>query len=589
MNISFKEVTSFIYKSVNPFKFSIFVMLMVGIIWAIDLSLKPYILKMIIDRISTISNQNIFEHVGFLIVIYFLTILILPLIFRFYDYFVTIKMIPPLRRNIANLSFHSLLQQSYSYYQNNFAGSLTNKINDLTGYIPDIIQIVMDKFFAHGLAVIVAIITLWQINPIFALGMLGWVILCIAGSFFLSTKLTGLADKWSEYNSAITGKLVDSLSNILSIRLFARDKDESSVLSANFDESVKAEQKLQWTYFWMWCCVGFSFVIVQGTNLYFLLKGRQDGWITTGDFVVVLGINFAIIDLLWSFAKDFSQFSTSWGKITQALRAIQVIPEIQDKLDAKELRITNGQITFNNVKFHYKGTNPLFENKSVTIKPGEKVGLVGYSGSGKTTFINLILRLYEVTEGQILIDKQNITDVTQNSLRENIGMIPQDPTLFHRSIMDNIRYGRIDAMEEEVIAAAKAAHAHEFIMNLPEKYNALVGERGVKLSGGQRQRIAIARAFLKNAPILILDEATSQLDSITESDIQESLWKLMQDKTTIIIAHRLSTLLHMDRIIAFDKGKIVGDGTHQELLEQDGLYKTLWNAQVGGFLPDKKN
>jgi ATP-binding cassette subfamily B protein len=223
---------------------------------------------------------------------------------------------------------------------------------------------------------------------------------------------------------------------------------------------------------------------------------------------------------------------------------------------------------------------------SVTIPAGQKVGLVGYSGNGKTTFANLILRLFDVTSGRILIDGQDIREVTQESLRAQISLIPQDPFLFHRTLLENIRYGRLDASEQDIITAAQKAHAHEFIAKLPQGYESLVGERGVKLSGGQRQRIAIARAILKNAPILILDEATSQLDSITESKIQDSLWQLMQDKTAIVIAHRLSTLLHMDRILVFGQGKIIEDGTHQDLLAKQGVYKTLWDMQVGGFLPD---
>jgi ATP-binding cassette subfamily B protein len=256
--------------------------------------------------------------------------------------------------------------------------------------------------------------------------------------------------------------------------------------------------------------------------------------------------------------------------------------------NGRVLHCTTGHITFDKVKFHYKDTKPLFENKSIEIEAGQKVGLVGYSGGGKSTFVHLILRLYDVTHGSILIDGQDIKSVSQDSLRENIAMIPQDPSLFHRSLRENIRYGRIDATDEEVMEAAKKAHAHEFIEKLPQGYDALVGERGVKLSGGQRQRIAIARAILKNAPILIMDEATSQLDSLTEALIQESLWQLMEHKTTLVIAHRLSTLLHMDRILVFDQGKIVEDGNHNDLLSKGGLYKNLWNAQVGGFLGDKQ-
>jgi ATP-binding cassette subfamily B protein len=291
----------------------------------------------------------------------------------------------------------------------------------------------------------------------------------------------------------------------------------------------------------------------------------------------------------WFTMSQVDEFHQAVGKCKQSLSYLIIPHEIKDKEDAQNLLMTKGQIHFSNVKFHYKGTEPLFQKKSVSIDGGQKVGLVGYSGSGKSTFVNLILRLYDVTEGHIFIDSQDIRDVTQESLHKQIAMIPQDPTLFHRSVMENIRYGRIEATDEDVIEAAKKACAHEFIKKLPQEYESLVGERGVKLSGGQRQRIAIARAILKNAPILILDEATSQLDSVTEEGIQESLWKLMHNKTTIVIAHRLSTLLQMDRIIVFDQGKIVEDGSHTNLLARDGLYKTLWEAQVGGFLPIKKD
>jgi ATP-binding cassette subfamily B protein len=284
-----------------------------------------------------------------------------------------------------------------------------------------------------------------------------------------------------------------------------------------------------------------------------------------------------------------NHFNESLGNLNQAIKVIYQANEIKDKEGAKQLTINKGNIVFEKLGFSYdQGKSALFSNLSVKILDGQKVGLVGYSGGGKTSFVNLILRLYEISEGSILIDNQDIRDVTQDSLRRAIAMIPQEPVLFHRTLLENIRYGRIEATDEEVIAASKRAYAHEFISKLPENYHTLVGERGIKLSGGQRQRIAIARAILKNAPILILDEATSQLDSVTEEYIQTSLAELMQGKTTIVIAHRLSTLLHMDRILVFDQGKIIQDGTHAELLAQAGLYKTLWDAQVGGFLPDKQ-
>jgi ATP-binding cassette subfamily B protein len=293
-----------------------------------------------------------------------------------------------------------------------------------------------------------------------------------------------------------------------------------------------------------------------------------------------------IIENFWNIAKDMRDFWEKMGNIIQGLAIIQAPIDIKDSPDATELVITKGEIVFDNVLFQYHDAESLFEHQSVVIKSGQKVGLVGYSGSGKSTFVNLILRLFDVTQGRILIDDQDIRDVTQDSLHEAITMIPQDPSLFHRSLVENIAYGKKDATHKEIIAAAKRAHAHEFIVTLAQGYDTQVGERGIRLSGGQRQRISIARAILKNSPILILDEATSQLDSVTESKIQDSLWDLMQGKTTLVIAHRLSTLLHMDRILVFKQGSIVEDGSHEELLAKDGLYKKLWEAQIGGFLID---
>jgi ATP-binding cassette subfamily B protein len=274
------------------------------------------------------------------------------------------------------------------------------------------------------------------------------------------------------------------------------------------------------------------------------------------------------------------------GICNQALKLIERQHDVIDVEDAKEIKITKGVIKFENVTFNYRRGNNIFENKNVTINSKQKVGLVGFSGSGKTTFVNLMLRFFDIESGTIKIDEQDISKVRHESLCSQISLIPQDPTLFHRSIMDNIRYGNIDATNEDVVRVAKLAQCHEFIEQMPLAYDSPVGERGVKLSGGQRQRIAIARAILKNAPILILDEATSALDSVTEKHIQAGLKILMQGRTTIVIAHRLSTLSEMDRILVFDKGHIIEDGSHAELLKQNGHYAYMWNMQSGGFLPE---
>jgi ATP-binding cassette subfamily B protein len=404
----------------------------------------------------------------------------------------------------------------------------------------------------------------------------------------MSTYLVKLSDAHASSESLLSGQLVDSLSNQANVRIFSRKAYEVGRMNDFFYLVQKAYQRKELFTVLLCCVQGGMIAVMMGGAAFTLIHLYSRGLISIGDFVLILGLSMELGHMMWYTMYQVDQFNQALGKCKQSLNALIIAHGIKDKAHASQLVVTQGRIEFRNVKFNYHGTYSLFKNKSVTIEAGQKVGLVGYSGSGKSTFVNLILRLYDVVEGQILIDKQNISEVTQESLRQAIALIPQEPSLFHRSLMDNIRYGQVMASDEEVIAAATKAHAHEFISLLPQGYGTLVGERGVKLSGGQRQRIAIARAILKNAPILMLDEATSQLDSITETHIQNSLWDLMQSKTTLVIAHRLSTLLHMDRILVFDKGHIIEDGTHSELLQLNGLYKTLWDAQVGGFLPDQK-
>lgn len=569
----------YIYTIARSFPFPIGIMFLVSIAFAINLSLSPYILKIILDRLSKSFSEDIFIYIGGPLLVYFSLTLSMTTLFRCYDYFIQIKMIPQLRKKITSSTFDYILKHDHEYYQNNFSGTISNKINDLTNSIPEILQILIDKLFHHILGAVIAIATLWCVKMEFAVVMIAWTILFFGVSYFCFNKIQLLADKWSELGSLISGKMVDSLSNILSIRLFSMAANEKKLLNQTLDDTAKAEQKLQLFYFWMWVFYGYSFVLTQGICLYFLLIGHKQGLISVGDFALVITLNMIIVDFLWMLATDFSQFTKLLGKITQALRTTTAPLDTQDNKNAPDLIVNKGEIIFENVSFFYKNSEPWFENKSIVISAGQKVGLVGYSGGGKTTFVNLILRLFDVTKGRILIDNQDIKEVTQKSLRDAISMIPQDPTLFHRTIMENIRYGKLEASDKEVIKAAKAACVHEFISRLPLGYETLVGERGAKLSGGQRQRILISRAILKNARILILDEATSQLDYINEKDIQKNLWDLMQDKTTIVIAHRLSTLLKMDRILVFDGGKIVQDGTHKELVTE-GLYKILWNAQI---------
>lgn len=581
------SVIKFTLSSIKPFRWWVVGQVFVAIVWAIDLSLSPYLLKVMIDRMPGLLLSDAYEALLGPALLYFFMSLLIFVVFRFYD-FLWLHINPFLKRHIGYVLMERMTQHAHHLFQDNFSGSLGNKIKDVMSGVPDLLKIAIDRFFSHGLALLIAIGAVWTVNIRFSIALCVWVSIFIIASLFLSRKARHYSGEAAEVRSTVVGTIVDILSNMLSVRLFTARNGERSKLGFVLDEYVKADQKRDWFFLKMNGVYGGSFVIYQGVILFWLIQGFSQGTISPGDFALILTVNLAIMNALWNLSKDIINVAEIAGNITQGLRIALSPLEIDDKPDAKPLAVRQGEIIFAQVHFRYRNAEPLFENKSVTILPGQKVGLVGYSGGGKTTFVNLILRLFDVTSGHILIDGQDISEVTQDSLRSNIGMIPQDPSLFHRSLMENIRYGRGGATDAEVFEAARKAHADEFILALPQGYGSLVGERGVKLSGGQRQRIAIARAFLKNAPILLLDEATSQLDSVTERDIQEALWKLMHGKTTIVIAHRLSTLLHMDRLLVFDRGRIVEDGSHEKLLAKGGLYKTLWDTQVGGFLPENR-
>lgn len=493
-----------------------------------------------------------------------------------------------IKNQIIGQTFEYVLGGSTQFFQDNLSGRIADQITTLAESLEIILHRVSGDFLRGASLLVVSFITAYFVNVLFFYILFLWFIAFASFSIWMSARLVQLSDEHASSESQLSGQLVDSLANQANIRIFSRKIYEVERMNTFFRLVQRAFQRKERFIVLLWSAQGGMIAVMMGLASMTLIHLYGKGLVSIGDFALILGLSMELGHMMWYTMFQVDQFNQALGKARQSLSALVIPHEIKDKDYASQLVVTQGKIEFSKVKFHYQGGYSLFQNKSVTIEAGQKVGLVGYSGSGKSTFVNLILRLYEVVDGQILIDGQNISEATQDSLRQAIAMIPQDPTLFHRSLMDNIRYGRTEATDEEVIFASKKAHAHEFISILPDGYNTLVGERGVKLSGGQRQRIAIARAILKNAPILMLDEATSQLDSITESNIQDSLWELMQGKTTLVVAHRLSTLLHMDRILVFDKGHIVEDGTHTELLNRNGLYKTLWNAQVGGFLPDER-
>ncbi len=570
----------------KPYKGYLAIFAVVALFWAITNTLLPYILKLIIDKATGFQGDKISAFTSIEPYIFLYIFLWIGLCFnmRLLD-LAKLKLFPSLRQDAMSKMFTYLNQHSHQYFQNNFSGSLINKIVDMQGGVVDILTI-LDDVYAQLLGLTIATITLLFLHPLFAVILLSWVVCFLLITFLFLKSIRNLSHVFAEARSSLVGKMVDSVSNIVNIRLFARHSYENNYINEAIADTVQKDRNMQTKIIVMRIGWDASIVALLGINLWMLGKMYSQDLVTIGDFSFIIALSISILWNLWFIAGQFVSFSERVGTCRQALSIINAVHGIVDTQDAKPLVVSQGEIQFKNVSFHYSDGEKLFQNKNVLIHSGEKVGLVGFSGSGKSTFVNLILRLFEVESGVITIDRQNINHVTQTSLREHIALIPQDISLFHRTLMENIRYGRANATDEEVIEASTKSNCHEFISQLSEKYQSMVGERGIKLSGGQRQRVAIARAILKNAPILVLDEATSALDSVTEKYIQDALHHLMQNKTTIVIAHRLSTLAAMDRILVFDDGKIIEDGTHATLMQLNGHYANLWHMQVGGFLPD---
>lgn len=558
-----------------------------ALIWAVDMSLSPYLLKVIIDIV--VANPT--DQTGMLSAImmpagiYIFMLVLNNLGFRLYDY-VNLRLYPTIKSTVYLDMFTHLLSHSHEFFQNNFAGTLTKKMSDITNNIEQLIRIPNEWFYPRVMAMVIASATLYYVvHPLFGIILSVWAIAFVGLSYIAAKGSESLSRDVSHAWSVMDGTTSDSISNVLNTKLFANIPHEIDNLRNDVSKLVVNDRKLLWYNLKISAIQGACLTILTAAMMTALIYGRMNGWVSAGDFALVLGITLAFANAVFDMGNRLQEFFRIAGTCNQALTFVRIPHEIVDAPDAKPLVVTQGKIVLNNICFSYEKNRPLFNPLTVTIFPGQRVGLVGYSGGGKSTFIKLILRLMDTQSGEILIDDQNIKKITKNSLRKNIGVIPQDPNLFHRSIMDNIRFARPDASDHEVIEASKKAKCHEFIIELPEQYQSLVGERGIKLSGGQRQRVAIARAFLKNAPILMLDEATSSLDSITERYIQECLHEVMVNKTTIVIAHRLSTLKDMDRILVFNQGIIVQDGSVSELLaDEDGDFNKLWNMQAEGFI-----
>jgi ATP-binding cassette subfamily B protein len=584
-----QDLPGFIWHFIKNYRLSIAFLGFISLFWAVEVTMQPYILKIIIDRISDQPNSTDVTALILLPVSLYISLEIIKSILnRVYDY-ILLKVMPLILSNIWYQVFNYVQYHSVKFFQENFAGNLSNKIGDMSQGVDAILQFFLFMCLPNIFLLMITLGILFSVHVIFAGIMLVWVVVYFVVNYKLSFRAVTQSKKFSESKSRLVGCLVDMLGNINSIRLFARYNHETKILNKYLQNTVKQDQKMQWQLLRIKAILSFLGIVLLATMIFALIYARKNSLITNGDFALVLMLAASIIENMFYLLQSIVAITKDVGKCKQAIESVFVPYEVVDKRGAKVLKVQKGKITFKNVTFRYSCNDNIFDNTSIIIDPGSKVGLVGTSGSGKTTFVNLILRYFDINAGSILIDGQNIADVTQDSLRSQISVVPQDTSLFHRNIYDNICYGKESATKEEVINASMLAHCNNFIKKLPNGYMNKVGDRGAKLSGGQRQRIAIARAFLENAKILILDEATSALDSVTEKKIQKVLDKLMKGRTTLIIAHRLSTLASMDRILVFKKGQIIEDGSHDELLSNGGYYAKLWKMQTNGLLPNQEH
>ncbi|MEN9405189.1 MAG: hypothetical protein RLY47_148 [Candidatus Parcubacteria bacterium] len=489
--------------------------------------------------------------------------------------------------NLSNKAFSNILHHSHEFFTNSFVGSLTRKINRFASAYETIFDQFAYSLIPLFISTVAMLFVIFSRSKEIGFALLIWCVVLI----YVNYLVIKWKQKYEEERAAADTKVgaiaSDTLTNSTTIKLFSAFDHEEGVFGAavealrkirlftwNINETVRAVQ-------------GLLTIIIEVVVMLGSVQLYQKGLLTVGDFVLFQTYILTLSNSLWGIGWVLKNLYQSFADAKEMVEILDMPFGVKDVPDAGTLKVAEGKIDFIDVIFNFNETRRVLDGFSLSIAPGEKVAFIGPSGAGKTTVTKLLFRFHDVTSGTILIDGQDISKVTQDSLRDAIALVPQEPILFHRSLMDNIRYGRRDATDEEVLEAAKKARCHEFISSLPDGYDTMVGERGVKLSGGERQRVAIARAILKDAPILVLDEATSSLDSESEHLIQEALNILMEGKTVIVIAHRLSTIITMDRIIVIEGGNIRAMGTHDELLTKDDLYKKLWSIQAGGFLKEE--
>ncbi|NWK44027.1 ABC transporter ATP-binding protein [Ralstonia pickettii] len=565
-------------------------LLVVGLLGAlIEVALFDF-LGRIVDMIQATPGAEFFDrHRSELLWMAFVALIARPVIFGLHDVLVHQVINPNLSNLIRWQNHRYVLKQSLTFFQNDFAGRIAQRIMQTGFSLRDSAVQAVDALWHVVIYAISAMVLFARADWWLVVPLLVWIGCYIAALSYFVPRVKARSVIATESRSKLMGRIVDGYTNITTLKLFAHTQHEESyardAMAEQTDKTRLSGRMISGMDFTITAMNGLLIVGTSALALWLWSQGRVSAGtiaLTTG---LVIRINNMSGWIMWVVNGIFENV----GQVQDGMQTIALPRAVIDQPDAKPLRVTRGEVRFEHVGFHYGKGSGVIEGLDLVVRPGERIGLVGPSGAGKSTLVNLLLRLYDVERGRILVDGQDIATVTQESLREQIGMVTQDTSLLHRSIRDNLRYGKPDSTEAELMQAVHRARADEFIPQLSDAqgrrgFDALVGERGVKLSGGQRQRIAIARVLLKDAPILILDEATSALDSEVEAAIQESLETLMQDKTVIAIAHRLSTIARMDRLVVLDGGRIVESGTHAELLEHGGLYARLWAHQTGGFV-----
>lgn len=580
------ELIKFIWKFLRKQWVTFAFILLLSFTWVFEVLYWPFFLGKIVDILTRFDVDRLSAWPSLKVLLLWGAgfYILMDTGFRLRD-FLQARAYPKLEASIRMAMFDHVQHHSPKYFNEHFSGSLANKIGDMVSTISLILRYLLVYFIPSCFVCIAAVLVFSLMNAFLSMIVGIWLVVHFYIGWIFTKKCAKYSYLHGETRSTLVGKIVDSLTNNFVVNLFFRFRFEKDHIAHYQRREQKTNYRSQLYSVKMFASLCAFLALEVFVLTWFMISLWLQGTISAGE--VNQGIytiwNLSMVVLI--VADKAPEFFQSLGIAQQALTVMQDPQDLNDLPHAAELSVKRGEIVFENVSFCY-GEKKIFQNKNLRIDAGEKVGLVGYSGAGKSTFVNLILRFFSVDNGRILIDGQDIASVTLESLRSNIALIPQDPILFHRSLEDNIRYGQIEASQNEVVKAAKLAHCDEFIKKCTRGYRTLVGERGTKLSGGEKQRIAIARAMLLKAPILILDEATSALDSVTEKYIQDSLDKLMANRTTVVVAHRLSTLSKMDRILVFDQGMVIEQGSHESLLRKKGHYAHMWHMQAGGFLPD---